>query len=157
MEKIKFNVLLLGIVFLFTACGIAVNPTLTVVDSLPNKIGGRVDTHGYFQDYTDYGEFTFSGITAETLEQNPYFSPVTQERIHSLYGYLDNFEGWLEDARDCEDCEIWEHYGFSKNFIREGDYFYLKMKGHNSGPYDNYDLYYFSLEKQTLYFFHNNI
>lgn len=136
-------------------CG-CVFPRDPVLEAFPGLGEGQVWTSCGFQDYTDYGKYTYSGITSEMLEDNQYFQPVTQEDIPTLLEILKNYEGWLEWEQNCEDCEVAEHYDFSADKIRAGDYFYLYFK-YPDWPMSNYDLYYFSVENQTLYFFHNNI
>lgn len=134
-----------------------------VMNSLPSEGKGTMYTHGEFQDYTDYGKYEYSGITAKFLDRNEYFQIVNSEDIPELMGYLDNFEGWVAHAADCDECELAEMYDFSSTMIREGDYFCLQSDADSTQTdyavwkYADYDIYYFSIETQTLYYFHNNI
>ena len=70
-----------------------------------------------------------------------------------------NFEGWVANAAE-EGNELAEDYDFSGDMLTVGDYFYLDDHGHSDQPapflYVAYDIYYFSLDTQTLYYFHNN-
>lgn len=131
-----------------------------VIGSLPSAGQGKTYTCGEFQDYTDYGKYRYYGITEDILQKNPYFQPVTAGDIPVLNDYLENFEGWVELAADCEDCELAEMYDFSPEILREGDYFCI-INEHKAEDwpwkYSNYDIYYFSTGTQTLYYFHNNI
>jgi len=131
-----------------------------VISSLPPERQGKMYTHGEFQDYTDYGKYQYADITDETLQTNPHFQMVTAEDIRKLTAYLENFESWVAEARDCENCDLAEMYDFSPEMFREGDYFWIVTQ-HDSEDsvwkYSSYDVYYFSMESQALYYFHNNI
>ncbi len=124
-----------------------------VIDSLGENCTGTIWHEDSFQDYTDYGKFVYSDVTAEQLALNPYFCTVTEDELPLLQGYLANFESWIILMEDWQDPKI--HYDFSAEVVNPGDYFCLEEKGQQ--PYTNYDLYYFDLESQTLYYFHSNI
>lgn len=125
-----------------------------VRSSLPGEGVGQMYTHGKFQDYTDYGKYRYIGITEEILQKNSYFRVVSAEDIPVLESYLDDFEEWVMLSQDCEDCELAEMYDFSSGLFREGDFFCI---ADDDNSMTNYNIYYFSLETQTLYYFHNNI
>lgn len=145
------------VLMLILLCG-CVSYTDPVLESLPGEYQGTMYTCGGFQDYTDYGKYTCSGVTSEALEGNPYFQVVTAEDIPVIEGYLENFEGWVELSKDCDGCDLAEMYDFSRNTLKEGDWFYLYNKHPESTiPYSNYNLYYISLSTRTVYYFHNNI
>ncbi len=124
-----------------------------VIDSLGENCTGTIWHEDSFQDFTDYGKFHCPGVSAEQLERNAYFSAVTQENLPMLQGYLENFASWIALMEDDQEPKI--HYDFSADVVNPGDYFCLEEKGPQ--PYTNYDLYYFDLETQTLYYFHSNI
>jgi hypothetical protein len=131
-----------------------------VLSSLPSEGQGKMYTCGGFQDYTDYGKYQYDGITEEILQANPYFQIVTTEDIRKLAAYLENFEGWVALESDCEDCELAEMYDFSPAMFREGDYFCIVNECDSEDSirkYSQYNIYYFSIKTQTLYYFHNNI
>ena len=134
-------------------------PTDPVLDSLGEPLESAMWTWGEFQDFTDYGKYRYLDITQEDLEQNAYFSEVKEEEISLLQGYLANFEGWVAIAAE-EGNELAEHYDFSGDMLTVGDYFYLDGHGYSDQPapflYVAYDIYYFLLDTQTLYYFHNN-
>lgn len=134
-------------------------PSDPVLDSLGEPIESGFWTSGGFQDFTDYAKYRYSNVTSEELERNSYFSPVSEEDFIKLQEVVENFEEWVERS-DKE--ELVEHYDFSVEMISEGDYFYLDDHGYYDPADENYldffeyDLYYFAIETQTLYFFHNN-
>ena len=149
--------LLLTICLLLSGCALFKDPVLS---SLPSKGKGQIYTHGGFQDYVDYGKYQYAGITEDILEENSYFQIVTDEDIWKLAAYLENYEERMPFAENCDDCELWEMYDFSSEMFREGDYFCIVNKYEAEDPskkYFNYDIYYFSLEAQILYYFHSNI
>lgn len=152
----KLTLLLLACLLL-SGCAPFKDPVLS---SLPSQGRGQTYTHGGFQDYVDYGKYQYDGITEDILRENPYFQIVTEEDIRELAGYLQNYEKYLALAEDCADCELWERYDFSSEIFREGEYFRIESKYEAEDPdrkYHNYDIYYFSLETQTLYYLHSNI
>lgn len=128
-------------------------PQDAIVNSLPDYETKEYYTSGGFQDYTDYAKYTYR-IYETVLMQNPYFLPVTDEDIPEILSYIENFEGWVEI---CEDFPS-EHYDFDKSILVEGDYYYILSEYEEPGKeFWNYDVYYFDLDAQVLYYFHNNI
>ena len=149
--------ILLLIYLLLSGCTLFKDPVLS---SLPSKGQGQTYTHGGFQDYVDYGKYQYTGITEDILEENPYFQIVTEESIWELAAYLQNYEERVAFTEDCDDCMLWEMYDFSSERFREGDYFCIVNEYEAEYPsrkYHNYDIYYFSIETQTLFYFHSNI
>lgn len=137
-------------IILLSGC---VNFPDAVLSSLPGEGQGRMDTHGKFQDYTDYGKYLYPELCDEALRGNPYFRRVNTDDVSIMQGYLENFEKWVELAKECDDCSLAENYDFDARIIREGDWFYLD----SDGTYDSYDLYYICMDTKTVYYFHNNI
>lgn len=132
-----------------------------VIASLPPYRSKAFYTSGGFQDYTDYAKYTFwLPVTERTLEKTGYFEKITGEDATEILAHVDNFHGWVLICGG----ELLENYDFDPAIVEEGDYFYIESKfgqpiGQSSayGKFDSYDLYYFDLDAQTLYFFHNNI
>lgn len=141
----------LGLLFLLLLSGCAIR--YPVIDSLGKKCTGTIWHEDSFQDYTDYGKFSCPDVSAEQLKSNAYFSAVTEENMSMLHGYFANFASWIAKMDDKQDPKI--HYDFSTDVVNPGDFFCLEENGQLQ--YANYDLYYFDLEAQTLYYFHNNI
>lgn len=140
-------------------------PSDPVLDSLGEPIESTLWTWGIFGDYTDYGKRRYSGITQEKFQRNQYFSQVSEEDIPRIQEVVENFEEWVADGEISgeEDGErLAENYDFTIEMICAGDYFYLDDHGYYDPEDENYlvffeyDLYYFAIETQTLYFFHNN-
>ena len=140
-------------------------PSDPVLDSLGEPIESTLWTWGIFGDYTDYGKRRYSGITQEKFQRNQYFSQVSEEDIPRIQEVVENFEEWVADGEISgeEDGErLAENYDFTIEMICAGDYFYLDDHGYYDPADENYlkffeyDLYYFAVETQTLYFFHNN-
>ena len=134
-------------------------PSDPVLDSLGEPIESGFWTSGGFQDFTDYAKYRYGNVTSEELERNPYFTQVSEEDFSKLQAVVEDFEEWVERS-DKE--ELVEHYDFSIEMISVGDYFYLDDHGYYDPADENYlnffeyDLYYFAIETQTLYFFHIN-
>ena len=146
-------IVLLSLIVLLSGCFMPSDP---VLDSLGEPVESGFWTSGGFQDFTDYAKYRYSNVTSEELEQNSYFSPVSEEDLSKLQMVVEDFEEWVERS-DKE--ELVEHYDFSVEMISVGDYFYLDDHGYYDPEDENYlsffeyDLYYFAIETQTLYFF----
>lgn len=113
---------------------------------------------GDFGDFTEYGEYYFTDKSIQKIKKNERYQTVTKENIHDIYGYFENFEGWLKW------CYFSDKYNFDKDIqINEGDFYYIDtMEGQPIGQgkykkYDNYDVYYVDIDKCTIYFIHSNI
>ena len=130
-----------------------------VIDSLPDYESKVFYTSGGFQDFTDYAKYTYESITAQDFDDSKYFNETTAEDVEEILLHIENFEDWVEEV----DGEVKENYDFDKTTVSEGNYFYIKTKYREpigKGTYDkfdNYTVYYFDIDAQTLYYFHNNI
>lgn len=147
--------LILLVAALLSGCGNS-NPVLL---SLPDYQHKAFYTEGEFQDYTDYGTYTYPDFDETILMQNPYFQKVTN--AEDILPYIENFEGWVDLCP--EDSELAVNYDFDAGCIDEQDYAYIDSKEGDpigSGTYrkfDNYDVYFFDTDTWTLYYFHSNI
>lgn len=112
-----------------------------------------------FGDSVEYGEYCFSDEDMEKFSQNRWYEPVTTENAEKIYGYFEDYEGWLPST------DFADKYDFDKERqIKIGDYFYIYTSEGESinnsssyGQYDNYDVYYVNMEANTVYFIHANI
>ena len=129
------------------------------INSLPFYKSRSFYSVGDFQDYTDYAKYTYESVTAQHLDSSKYFKEITPEDVKEILLYIENFEDWVDEVGD----EVKENYDFDKTTVSEGNYFYIKTKyGEPIGKetYDkfySYTVYYFDIDAQTLYYFHNNI
>lgn len=139
--------------FLLAGCG----RDSAVIRSLPEYTQKELHTEGVWQDFTDYGIYTFSVFDEAKLEENLYFEKVTD--IDNILSYIDDFEGWLT-----ENSELSKHYNFDKSWVDESDYIFIRTEEgknignskHIYGKFDNYDVYFFDIDTWTLFYFHNN-
>ena len=128
-------------------------PKDSILESLPDYETREFYTCGGFQDYTDYAKYTYR-VSESVFTHSPYFRKVTAEDIPEILSYIENFEGWVEACSDFPK----ESYNFDHATVAEGDYFYILNRYEDPGEeFWNYNVYYFDLETQTLYYFHNNI
>ena len=146
-------VLLLGL--LLTGC----STKDFVIHSLPEYTHREFYTYGGFQDFTDYGIYTFSPFDEAKLEENLYFEMIAD--VEKVMPYIENFENRVRISP--MDSELVQHYDFDKTRIDGDDYYYIDSKEGEpigSGTYrkfDNYDVYFFDTDSWTLYYFHSNI
>lgn len=146
-------VVLIGIGFLINELSSIVyeNP---VIASLPQADTSDCYYSDGFQDYTNYCKYYYvkQENILEEVKNSPYFKPVTLGDITELNSYFDNFEGWLEYV------EYKDEYDFQRNDIDTEDYFYIENdKISEKHKYWDYDVYFFDVQTQTLFFIHNNI
>lgn len=121
-----------------------------VVASLPKYESKDFYTSGGWQDFTDYAKYTYDDISEKQVSKSRYFKKIaTDTDIDMILNYIDDFEGWVETCGG----ELKENYDFDKTVICQDGYFYIK----SGSTLNNYDVYYFDLDKSILYFFHNNI
>lgn len=148
--------------------GYSVTVTDPVIQSLPSYKDCVKYTEGEFQDYTDYYIYHYEDIALSELESNQYLNPVG-EHMSSILPYIEDYEKWIEMYRENdalyrpfqEPRELPAYYDFDKSIIDESDFFYIENENENSAEawikYSNYDLYFFDVQSNTLYYFHNNI
>ena len=125
-----------------------------VLHSLGDYDREQLWTHGEFQDFTDFGIYTFSSVE---IEQNDIFSLVTTDNIPVIHGFIDNFESWIQTFRENDpNIELVLNYAFDRNMIDSTDYFYIYEKDGYT-KYGYYDVWFFDRQTSVLYYFHNNI
>ena len=131
----------------------------SVIASLPDYESKEFYTNDGFQDHTDYAEYTYDNVSIQDLESSGYFKITTDDVVEEILLYIDDFEGWVEACGG----ELVENYDFDKIVVAEGDFFYIDSKEGEPivqgtyGKFDNYSVYYFDVDAQILYYFHNNI
>ena len=151
----RLFVLVLSAIFtlMITACGIQTRQD-KVLNSLGKYESKQVWTHGEFQDYTDFGIYTFSVVE---LNGSSYFSAVAESDIETITAFVDNFENWINCFENSDPTdELVLNYSFDRSIVDAGDYFYI-YEGENYPKYGCYDLWIFDTQTNTLYYFHNNI
>ncbi len=155
MKKLELSVLILILLFSFFGCSYFDSP----LSALPDCKTKVFYTSGGFQDFTDYAKYTYESVTARDLEGTKYFIETTADDVEEISLHIDDFEGWVEACGG----ELKENYDFDKSIVSEGDFFYIETKdgepiGQGTyGKFDNYSVYYFDVDAQILYYFHNNI
>ena len=114
----------------------------------------HVYTHGEFQDYTDFGVYTYKKVK---LEDNPYFSKITSGDLREIGQYIDNYEEWVRlfGDNDPED-KLVLNYTFDRSVLDTNDYFYLEADNEHN-MFGNYDLWILDSQTLKLYYFHHNI
>lgn len=150
-----FPVLLLALLFL-SSCAFREDK---VLNSLGEYTSCEFYTEGGFQDYTDYGKYTYVSVD---FSQNPYFQKIQPADFEVIDRHLDDFEDWIETfRRSGPDQELVVHYDFDRSMIDCDDYLYIESEEHtwDSGTKAliRYDIYFFDTQSNTLFFFHNNI
>lgn len=149
MRKFIYSFLLL-LLFFCSGC----DPVDPVIASLPQYETKVMYTEGYFQDYTDFGIYSYCEADTASVKANTYFTEVAEQREH-LLSYIDNFESWVEIfSANGKESELAQNYSFDKTILDETDLYYLDSEYLG---FDNYDLYVYDIQTATLFYFHNNI
>ena len=160
MMKKKIIIILSALVVVLIGIGFLINKLSSIVyenpviASLPQADTSDCYYSDGFQDYTDYCKYYYvkQENILEEVKNSPYFKPVTPDDITELNSYFDNFEGWLEYV------EYKDKYDFQRNDIDTEDYFYIENDEiSEKHKYWDYDVYFFDVQTQTLFFIHNNI
>ncbi|MGN0993248.1 MAG: hypothetical protein ACI4PE_04940 [Bacilli bacterium] len=151
MKKICLSITLIICVFVITGC------SQSKMVGIPD---GYIDKEEYydqddFQDYTDYAKYVYD--TKDMITSSKEYKKIEQDDIQNIVGYFENFSGWMETVNRLNE------FDFDINDINEGDYVKIKTKEGQKiangkyEKYDNYSVYFFDIEKLTLYYIHNNI
>lgn len=127
-------------------------------DTLLSSLGKYVDrkfwSHGDFQDYTDFGVYSYKSID---IKKSEYFKPVSEPDIATIYVFIDNFEGWVDTiAKNSPDDKLVLNYSFDRSIVDTGDSFYI-YENEDYPKFGNYDVWFFDSQTMILYYFHNNI
>ncbi len=131
----------------FDYLGYFTNP---VLKELPIYSKKEYYSSGFWLDYTDYAKYFYKNVSEEDLQSAESFSKTTEEDVEIILDCVENFEIWVEMAED----ELKENYDFDKSVVSTGNYAYIE----NYSPHSPvYDIYYFDLNGQILYYFHNDI
>lgn len=129
-----------------------------VLDTLPDYFASfeYLDPNG-FRDYTYYCKYYFKDISADTFENNRFFSKVEEGDLEEILSFINEYEDTTKSFE-----EVSRIYDFDKSILKPGDFFYIKtLEGTVAGEhvrekFDCYGVFYFDLEDEILYHFHNN-
>jgi len=152
MKKIA---LFLSVILLFAiavSCSIQTRQD-QVLSSLGKCESEQIWTHGEFQDYTDFGIYTYSSAN---LDNNSYFSKVSESDIETICTFVENFEQWINTFRynDTND-DLVLNYTFERSTIDTEDFFYI-YEDEDYSKFGCYDVWFYDSQTNTLYYLHNN-
>lgn len=151
MKKLTAALFSLVLVVSLAGCSI---PKDDVLDSLGKYESKQFFTSGGFQDFTDYAKYCFDSVD---FSDNSYFQIITESSRENLEAHIDDFENWVQAVRDTDaDNEVVVNYDFDRSVISDTDYIYI-YDDPDYPEFGNYNVYYFDVETNILYYFHNNI
>lgn len=120
-----------------------------VIASLLEYRGKVLYLEDSFQDYTDYGIYTYDLLDKAVLRENIYLEPVTD--VEDIRTYIEDFEKWVEIHRENNSHpELVAAYAFDPTIIDSSDYIYIKTK-EGYGKLDYYTVYFFDVDTNRLY------
>ena len=157
--KKQIALVLVCVVILLSISSCA-GPEDTVIASLGKYEKNEFFTSGGFQDYTDYAKYYYDSVD---FTDNEYFAKIQDSDMDNLNNHLDDFEAWIETYRKGDPSrEIVVNYDFDRSLIDCEDYLYIETEWFDSSDDGNavfasYDVYFFDVQTNTLYYFHNNI
>ena len=151
MKKLAAALFSLVLVVSLAGCSI---PKDNLLDSLGKYESKQFFTSGGFQDFTDYAKYCFDSVD---FSDNSYFQIITESSRENLEAHIDDFENWVQAVRDTDaDNEVVVNYDFDRSVISDSDYIYI-YDDPDCPEFGNYNVYYFDVETNILYYFHNNI
>ena len=151
MKKLTAALFSLVLVVSLAGCSI---PKDDVLDSLGKYESKQFFTSGGFQDFTDYAKYCFDSVD---FSDNSYFQIITESSRENLEAHIDDFEKWVQAVSDTDaDNEVVVNYDFDRSVISDSDYIYI-YDNPDYPEFGNYNVYYFDVETNILYYFHNNI
>ena len=140
-------------VLLLALCSCS-NESDEVVASLGKYKSKEVYSSGTVQDFTDYAKYCFDSVD---FSDNSYFQIITESSRENLEAHIDDFEKWVQAVSDTDaDNEVVVNYDFDRSVISDSDYIYI-YDDPDYPEFGNYNVYYFDVETNILYYFHNNI
>ena len=116
-----------------------------------------------FTDCTYYAKFTYKNVSVEDLKKAvESFEKVTEDNAEKIMNSISEYESFISNINGMD--EVRNAYDFDKSVVNDGDYYYTES---GEGFYQDEDgnftdtgfitLYYFDIESQILYYFHNCI
>lgn len=153
MKRLALSILMIILTLTTTSCGIQTRQD-EVLSSLGKYDSKQVWTHGEFQDYTDFGKYSYSSVS---IDRNIYFQKVSTTDTQTICAFINNFEDWIDTFRNNDpNDELVSNYSFDRSIIDTEDYFYI-YEGENYPQFGCYDVWFFDSQTKILYYFHNNI
>ena len=153
MKRLIILILACLILLSAAACSVQTRQDL-VLESIGEYDSKQLWTHGGFQDYTDFGIYTYSSAR---VDKSQYFLKVSADDIETIGAFVDDFEGWIATFQESNpNGELVTNYAFDRSIIDLEDYFYIFEK-ENYPEFGCYDLWFFDTQTNVLYYFHNNI
>ena len=108
-----------------------------------------------FRDYTDYAEYIYPDSSATAFQNHYAYKTVTEADIPELMEFFEDYNGWIKLREGYEDWYTFD----AEAQVNHGDCFILMIDDPGNsvyGKFHDYDIYYFDVQKNTLYYFHNN-
>lgn len=156
VKRIIAAVCLIVFALAFTSCSV---PEDKVLSSLGKYEKEEYFSSGGFQDFTDYAKYWYSSAK---VEGNKFFKKINETNLDTIDTYLDDFEQWIEAVKQADaSSEVVVNYDFDRGIVDTEDYFYIDSEeitwDDGTTSFASYDVYYFDINTQVLYYFHNNI
>ena len=157
MKKVYIPIFML-IVFMVGLSSCA-GPEDQIIKSLGKYQRYDFYSEGAFQDFTDYAKYYY---TTARVDENQHFSRVEDFDCELLNECLDDFESWIKTYKENDSSrEIVVNYDFNRSWIDSDDYIHIDYEKHEFDDGEmmlcSYDIYFFDMQTNILYFFHNNI
>ena len=139
--------MILALIIFFSGC------SRETISEIPKGYIYDYEYHdGGWQDFTYYEKYIYPN--ADKFINNDYYRMISVEDIDNIKGYFENFKYWIKNC---------DEYDFNDSIINAGDYVMIKtLEGQpigqsKYGKYDNYHVYFFDIETNTLFYIHANI
>ncbi len=150
MKKRIFAVILLMCITCFSGCSFFGD------EYIPDDYKSCEEHIGEgFQDFTDYCKYYYDDNKDKWFEENASYEKVSD--IDNIKGYFSTY------ARAIALYDEFSSYDFNTDIITEDDHVHIETKEGQSigdteyGKYDNFSVYLYDTESNTLYYIHMNI
>ena len=149
----RLATVIISVIILLTLCGCTVFRDINIPEGYTSAEEYR-DPQAT-QDHTDFCVYHYT--SEEAIINASGYREISESDVESIAGYFADFRKWMEVQGRSDE------YSFDPACISAGDYCLVKtlegqpVAGGAYGKYDNYTVYFYDTETDTLYYIHSNI
>lgn len=125
----------------------------SVIMSLPDY--NKNDCYFYDESphYTDYCKFYYNSNIEKSIKENEKFIKIDTSNINDALEYFDSYSKMVKET------DFYQKYDFDISQISVNDYIYIVDKSFDNDSlkkFDYYNVYYYDISKNIVYYIHNN-
>lgn len=126
----------------------------SVIMSLPNYKKNNCYFYGESPQFTDYCKFYFNKNIESSVKENEKFIKIDSSGIDEIKEYFNSYFNSVKQT------DFYEKYDFDISQISVDDYIYIVDKSDDNESlkkFDYYNIYYYDVSKNIVYYIHNNV